>query len=445
MKTTKPLPWMTVALATILALLAWATPAFLLAQDPDAPPTPPTIHERSDEFDCRCIDADGNEIEECVCLRRPLEGLRDGLEGLRGGLEGLRGGLEVVRGGLPELGITLNTLLRRRARIGVSIDYAQLEPRGAVIRDVQHGSPAAEAGLQVGDVVTHVAGRSVLEPLEDAAAEGELDEDRSVAVQRFALLVGDLDPGEAVELALLRDGRELTLEVVPEPAGVAVGLGYGEGDAPRIGSYRFFPEGEIMRLDAGGRGFHVDSLRSGIDSLEVRLRRGLEPLREMRWRFELDDDEGATVYRFRGPEGADTVRFFGDSSRWRELSGGGGGSLTLRASPEAELCLRLRRGQGRAAGLTLLGGNCVAGAELIDLNPDLGSYFGTEEGVLVAQVAEGTPLGLRAGDVILALDGRRVRSAAHARRILESYESDEEIRLRILREGDEREVLGRRR
>ncbi len=74
-----------------------------------------------------------------------------------------------------------------------------------------------------------------------------------------------------------------------------------------------------------------------------------------------------------------------------------------------------------------------ADLELAPLNPDLGSYFGATEGVLVVRVGEHSTLGLKGGDVLLAIDGRRATSPAAALRILRSYETGETVRLEVLR------------
>ena len=82
------------------------------------------------------------------------------------------------------------------------------------------------------------------------------------------------------------------------------------------------------------------------------------------------------------------------------------------------------------------------GLDLVELNPELGSYFGTEEGVLVADVEDDSSLGLRPGDVIVAVGERRVDDIARLHRILDSYEDDEKIRLRVWRDGAETTVTG---
>ncbi len=84
------------------------------------------------------------------------------------------------------------------------------------------------------------------------------------------------------------------------------------------------------------------------------------------------------------------------------------------------------------------------GLDLVELNPGLGAYFGTEEGVLVADVDDDSRFGLRPGDVVVAVDGRRVDHGSELRRILRSYEEDEEIEFRIWRDGSETTVAGSR-
>lgn len=72
--------------------------------------------------------------------------------------------------------------------------------------------------------------------------------------------------------------------------------------------------------------------------------------------------------------------------------------------------------------------------DLATLTPRLGSYFGSDKGVLVVRAPPGGPLKLEDGDVILAIDGREPRSGSHATRILSSYQPGEKVTLRILRQ-----------
>jgi S1-C subfamily serine protease len=85
---------------------------------------------------------------------------------------------------------------------------------------------------------------------------------------------------------------------------------------------------------------------------------------------------------------------------------------------------------------------CVAGVALEELNPKLGEYFGTTEGVLVTDVDEESSLGLQPGDVILEIGDRDVTDPDRVRRILGTYDDDEAITLRIMRQKREMSVQG---
>jgi S1-C subfamily serine protease len=71
--------------------------------------------------------------------------------------------------------------------------------------------------------------------------------------------------------------------------------------------------------------------------------------------------------------------------------------------------------------------------ELVTLNPDLGEYFGTKEGLLVVKAPEDSSLLLKSGDVILAIGGRKPTSPSHAMRILRSYDAGETVAIDIMR------------
>jgi PDZ domain len=69
----------------------------------------------------------------------------------------------------------------------------------------------------------------------------------------------------------------------------------------------------------------------------------------------------------------------------------------------------------------------------VSLNPDLGDYFGTKEGVLVVKAPADSNLPLKSGDVILSIGGRKPASPEHAMRILRSYEKGETVSIEIMR------------
>jgi PDZ domain len=81
--------------------------------------------------------------------------------------------------------------------------------------------------------------------------------------------------------------------------------------------------------------------------------------------------------------------------------------------------------------------------ELAPLNPDLGAYFGTTDGVLVIRAPRDGKLGLKAGDVVQAVDGRKPSGPSHLLRILRSYDQGESFKLDILRNHKREAVTGR--
>ncbi len=81
--------------------------------------------------------------------------------------------------------------------------------------------------------------------------------------------------------------------------------------------------------------------------------------------------------------------------------------------------------------------------ELVEINPELGEYFGSDHGVLVVRGPEGDEtLGLASGDVILGIGGREVKNPEHVMRILRSYEPDEELSVDIIRHGRHETLTG---
>ena len=90
-----------------------------------------------------------------------------------------------------------------------------------------------------------------------------------------------------------------------------------------------------------------------------------------------------------------------------------------------------------------LSGSPLGRLELAPLNPDLGRYFGAEEGVLVISAPKDSSLRLRGGDVVLAVDGRAPSSPSHLLRILRSYETGETFKLDIMRDRKRETVTAR--
>ena len=83
------------------------------------------------------------------------------------------------------------------------------------------------------------------------------------------------------------------------------------------------------------------------------------------------------------------------------------------------------------------------GVEIEDLTPQLADYFGVRsgEGILIKEVREGTPAekaGLKAGDVIVKVEGRAVADAGDLREALD--EQEESVEVTIVRDRSERTI-----
>jgi S1-C subfamily serine protease len=87
-------------------------------------------------------------------------------------------------------------------------------------------------------------------------------------------------------------------------------------------------------------------------------------------------------------------------------------------------------------------GGPLSNVELAPLNADLGSYFGTTEGVLVINVPKESTLGLKGGDVVLSVDGRKTSSPSGLLRILRSYEPGDTFKLEVMRNKSRQTING---
>jgi C-terminal processing protease CtpA/Prc len=78
--------------------------------------------------------------------------------------------------------------------------------------------------------------------------------------------------------------------------------------------------------------------------------------------------------------------------------------------------------------------------EMVKLTERLGSYFGTDEGLLIVRAPNNEDLKLEDGDVILNIDGREPTSVSHALRILGSYQAGESLEIEIMRDKRKRKL-----
>lgn len=171
---------------------------------------------------------------------------------------------------------TVEALIRdgrvSHSRIGVGITdvtpenakfFAGAGARGAVVTEVEPDSPGAKAGLQIGDVITELDGKTV----SDA---GELQ-----------ALISEKHPGTRVTLGILRDGKNMSVPATLEELGSRTersshGSGEGQGKARwGIGLDDLTPElREQLQAPNDLRGAVIEQVQPGSPADNAGLERG---------------------------------------------------------------------------------------------------------------------------------------------------------------------------
>ncbi len=334
-----------------------------------------------------------------------------------------------------------------QARIGIGFDPSQSaedDALGVVVSSVVGDSPAEEAGLREGDVITALQGRNLLLALDEEAESG-FDLDRSIPVQRLQVIAGSLEPGDEVEIAYERTGEShlsrLVAEAIPSQATRLELEGLPERIAERVRGLVGDRGREVIEFDVrendtldqdrgeGRRRIRILHGGGGSDSSnrlsdeEIHVWRGIDDIGDVDAEMEIviEGLGGAGVRGLTGISGlGDRGEFVLDREANRLLGGSPRAIFVGSGSPNSD------------------------GLELVKLQPGVADYFGTDGGVLVADVDEGSSLGLQPGDVILRIGERGADSPDRVRRILHSYDSDEGITFHIMRNHEQTSVEGHR-
>lgn len=151
---------------------------------------------------------------------------------------------------------------------------------------------------------------------------------------------------------------------------------------------------------------------------------------------------GVVAPGFDGEEVRDRLRTWTDGGRVFHFRGDPDRSTRFRVSPGGGDVRVFGSGDRLLIGEAGFYGH---GLELVEVNPELGSYFGATEGVLVVDAGRSSNLGLEAGDVVLRIGDRRVDTPDRFNRILASYGADEDITFQIRRDGADARITGRKR
>lgn len=383
---------------------------------------------------------------------------------------------------LPALASPVSAQRSQRAQpgwIGISLDIETVEGKArsdsaVVIGEVRRGSPAEEAGLRAGDRLLAVGDlrgadnfRNLPERLRIEAGDRvririERAGRRHDVVLRAAERPADvrsrtvrltMDPDSMVEV-MMRAMDSLRVHLVQV-----------RGGDPRVAEssdrLRAFREDRPTGVSAPFeffvfRGEEHDSLRRAMEDLrrlsEDLQRRESIRVQELRRAVSIrdgvpdTDDELQTLRAALEGVTRESAALRAAMSEAARVTAGfeytvpdrPSGSVARPEPPEPQAFRPLTP--------YLLGSNRVAGAQVIDLRPELAQYFDVGGGVLIVDVSPGTPAamaGMLPGDVITRLDQVTVRSVEELR--FGVSRSGESLPVSLVRQGGTLEVLLSRR
>ncbi len=319
--------------------------------------------------------------------------------------------------------------VRSRIRLGVTLASNQdeeMDRQGVLLSGVMDDSPAQDAGLQEGDILTHINGHSLINPI-PGENEEEFDSHQSLPVQRLLALVQELDEGDEVELRYLRDGSRHEVSFLAAELDEPNVMVWSNDEGPRglRGVYRVDPDEEGVWTFSGPDKEIIELKLSELKNLDE-----LENLT-----IELSDMEGMEHLKDLKVSMGDMFSkdMYFDSENFR-----------VHTSPDnAFRIYSSERGDETPSSFGFYGRAGSFGIEVTELNPELGEYFSASEGLLVLSVdEEENSLNLAAGDVVLAIDGRDVEDQGDIWRILGSYEDGETVTFTVVRKGQRQEVEG---
>ncbi len=336
------------------------------------------------------------------------------------------------------LGVSLQNL-DRSLRDAMDIDD---DVTGAVITDVVEGSPAERAGLREGDVIL------------------EVDDDEAGSVRDVIESVRSYEAGDRIVIRVRRDGRSRSFPVT---------LGSrGEVRSPsrvRIDDRAQDQDSVDDPEESEGHSVWVerDPEEDPAPAPRVRTRtRSKSRSQDTERRVVVDVDEGddgrTEIWVHEdGDEGHDDHR--GKSRVFVLGNDDDGHDERVIILPDSKRRVVIRDDSGRTRVIEDDGqvkrrvrrdarefkvrSQGYLGVQTQQIQDQLADYFGVEGGVLVTQVVEDSPAasaGLKAGDVILSANGRKVGTHEELRDIIRKLDANSDVVLTVSRKGRVREI-----
>jgi S1-C subfamily serine protease len=140
-----------------------------------------------------------------------------------------------------------------RALLGINLDNSDGDSKGARVRAVSPGSAAAEAGIELGDIITSIGGQDVAKVPDPARAVVDF--------------MQQAEPDLKVQVEVMRKGKKMSFDVTPRPAPQTLSLQLGQpGDfqRDRAASGPFYSQ-QILPGTPGERRIEIRTMREGPD------------------------------------------------------------------------------------------------------------------------------------------------------------------------------------
>jgi serine protease Do len=155
------------------------------------------------------------------------------------------------------LGVTIQDVDENTAKaLGLS------EPKGALVASIEPGDPAAQAGIQVGDVIIAVNGQSI----EDA--------------RDLTRTIGQMTPGETIELTVWRESQVKEIQVKLGERSAQMAQREGDGPGPDLAGTLGMQLKPVNEREAKALGLEtpqglvVTEVKPGSPAAEAELRPG---------------------------------------------------------------------------------------------------------------------------------------------------------------------------
>lgn len=361
--------------------------------------------------------------------------------------------ITIRRAGQPDQVIHINGQLSPEVRITLERQLAETEKQLAKMQD------AHEISVRSYDVARSQA--RMAKEMSDVAARQRttFDTVRLRSMERMAesmALRSNELAQRSMQVFVARPRLGVTVDINPRetdkygayvsavtPGGPAAKAGIKSGDIiTRLGGKSLTAPDSIRRgADQSVPGMRLIEMASRLEAgkaVEVEYRRGNETKKVSITPAELQEEE--VIYVQGVPAIAST------DARGMTPYPGGRATATYPRGAIAEVPVEGRSftftsppQSGNFAFTTAFGGP-LGDLELAPLNEKLGAYFGVTEGVLVIDVPEKDNLGLVPGDVVTAIDGRKVSNPNQLMRVLRTYDKDEEFKLQVTRQKRQQTV-----